>query len=389
MNALSWDFGKEVVRRVPEPGGDILFVAGEVSGDLHAAGVADAIREQQPARKLIGIGGNRMATAGVQLLEHIDGLAVMGFVEVLKHIPHHWRLLQVLKKRLSQGNIALVVLVDYAGFNMRVAQAAREAGVPVLYYVTPQVWASRAGRLPRLAKIVTKAACILPFEEALLRSHGIDATFVGHPLLDRAQHLPTQQEARAELGLPLHGEILALFPGSRKSELALHLDEFVATARELQRRRPGLTVVVATTPSTRLDPAQCPFQQVSGASFAVLRAATAGLLKSGTTTLEAAVVGLPHVVAYRMGAVSYAIARRIVTIPRIGLVNVVAGGEVSCEFVQDAVVATDMANALEPLLTEGSNERTAAVQGLAAVRAQLGTPGAAGRVANMALGLLP
>ena len=150
-------------------GGEVLFVAGEVSGDLHAAGVADAIRRLQPDRKLVGIGGNRMKAAGVQLLEHVDSLAVMGFVEVIKHVPHHWSLLGMLTQRLRQGEVALVILIDYAGFNMQVAKAARDAGVPVLYYVTPQVWASRAGRLPKLAKTVTKAACILPFEPALHR----------------------------------------------------------------------------------------------------------------------------------------------------------------------------------------------------------------------------
>ena len=366
----------------------MLFVAGEVSGDLHASGVAEIIRKVQPARKLIGIGGNRMAAAGVELIEHVENLAVMGFVEVVKHVPHHWKLLRILRERMSAGRTALVVLVDYAGFNMQVAKAAREAGVPVLYYVTPQVWASRAGRLPKLAKVVTKAACILPFEEALLRKHGIDATFVGHPLLDRAQELPTQPEARVQLGLPVDGELLAVFPGSRKSELSYHLDPFVETARELQRRRPGLNVVVATAPSLQIDAAQCPFPQISGASFTVLRAATAGLLKSGTTTLEAAVVGLPHIIAYRTSGMSYAIAKRVVTIPRIGLVNVVADREVSREFVQDALVPREMANALEPLLDVSSPERAAAVEGLASVRAQLGTPGAAERVAAIAMGMM-
>ncbi|MBC8085758.1 MAG: lipid-A-disaccharide synthase [Phycisphaerae bacterium] len=368
--------------------GEVLFVAGESSGDLHAAGVAEAIRKLQPERALFGIGGNRMRAAGVELIEHVENLAVMGFVEVVRHVPHHWKLLRQLRERMQRGHTALVVLIDYAGFNMQVAKAARDAGVPVLYYVTPQVWASRAGRLPKLARVVTKAACILPFEEALLREHGIDATFVGHPLLDRALELPTQAEARSQLGMRMQGELLAVFPGSRKSELAFHLEPFVETARELQRRRPGLDVVVATAPSMQIDSTRCPFPQISGASFRVLRAATAGLLKSGTTTLEAAVVGLPHVIAYRTSGISYAIAKRVVTIPRIGLVNVVANREVSREFVQHALVPVDMANALEPLLTEGSAERAAAVQGLANVRAQLGTPGAAERVATMAIGMM-
>lgn len=368
--------------------GVVLFVAGEVSGDLHAAGVADELRRHRPSVSMIGIGGNRMQAAGVQLLEHVDNLAVMGFVEVVKHVPHHWRLLRQLRARMVLGDVALVILVDYAGFNMQVAKAAREAGVPVLYYVTPQVWASRAGRLPKLARVVTKAACILPFESPLLQQHGIDATFVGHPLLDRALSLPSQAEARLQLALPTTGELLAVFPGSRKSELKFHLPDFMATARELQRRRPSLQVVVATPPGVTIPEAVCPFPQRTGESFAVLRAATAGLLKSGTTTLEAAVVGLPHVVAYRTSPITYAIAKRIVTIPRIGLVNVVAGREVSKEFVQDALNPRDMADALEPLLTETSEARATALKGLQDVRAELGTPGAAARVAAMAMELM-
>ena len=364
------------------------MVAGEVSGDLHAGAVADAIHRLQPERKLFGIGGSRMQAAGVELIEHVDNLAVMGFVEVVKEIPHHWTLLRQLRERMQRGSVVLAILVDYAGFNMQVAKAARAAGVPVLYFITPQVWASRAGRLPKLAKVVTKAASILPFEPSLLKQHGIDATFVGHPLLDRAVSLPTQQDARAELKLPARGELLAVFPGSRRGEIKLLLPDFLATAAELVRRRPGLNVVVATPPNVHIEAGICPYPQRSGASFTVLRAATAGLLKSGTTTLEAAVAGLPHIVAYRTSAVTYAIAKRVVTIPRIGLVNVVANRELSKEFVQSAVVPALMADALEPLLIEGSAERAAALHGLAEVRAQLGTPGAAGRVAAMAVGMI-
>lgn len=364
------------------------MVAGEVSGDLHAGAVAEAIRRLRPELKLFGIGGTRMQAAGVELIEHVDKLAVMGFVEVVKEIPHHWELLRQLRTRMQRGTVKLAILVDYAGFNMQVAKAARDAGVPVLYFITPQVWASRAGRLPKLAKVVTKAACILPFEPALLKQHGIDATFVGHPLLDRAQNLPTHRDARAQLDLPLDGELLAVFPGSRKSELKLHLADFMATADELVRRRPGLNVVVATPSGVKIENSLCPYPQRSGASFTVLRAATAGLLKSGTTTLEAAVVGLPHIIAYRASAITYAIAKRVVTIPRIGLVNVVADREVSKEFVQDALVPGKMADALEPLLSDGSAERAAALDGLAEVRAQLGQPGAADRVAAMAIEMI-
>jgi lipid-A-disaccharide synthase len=367
---------------------EILFVVGEASGDLHAGKVAEAIRAVHPTVPMAGIGGGHMRAAGVRILEDVERLAVMGFVEVLAHIPKHWALLRMLRERIASGTVGLVILMDYPGFNLKVAEVAHQAGIPVLYYITPQVWAWGANRLPTLARVVTKAAPILPFEEALLRAHGVDATFVGHPLLDRAQELPSMADARATLGLSPDGEVLAVFPGSRRAELARHLEPFVATARLLQQQRPGLEVVVSVAPTVRISAADCPFPLVSGQSFTVLRAATAGLLKSGTTTLEAAVAGLPHVIGYRTNPITYRIARRVVRIPHIGLVNVVAGREVSAEFVQERFVPDTVAAALHPLLDRQSSAHAAAQAGLAAVRATLGTPGAAHRVATMAMDLL-
>ena len=363
---------------------DVLFVAGEASGDLHAAGVARELRARRAPYRLVGIGGDAMRDAGVELIEHVEQLAVMGFVEVLRHIPKHWALLRDLKQRIRSGNTALVILIDYPGFNMKLAAEAKAAGVPVLYYITPQVWAWGAGRLAKLAQTVTRAAVILPFEEKLLSEHGVSTTFVGHPLLDRAERLPTRAEARAQLGVPDESTLLALFPGSRAQEIARHLEPFVATARELERRRPGLRVVVSAAPHVRLDESACPYPIVRSASFSVLRAADAALCKSGTTTLEAAVAGCPLVVAYRTNALTYVAARRLVKIPHIGLVNVVAGRQVAPEFVQDALAPNAMADALEPLLNCGSATRSQMVAELARVRESLGTPGAAQRVAAIA-----
>jgi lipid-A-disaccharide synthase len=366
---------------------EILFVAGEASGDLHAAGVARALSVAGSPYALSGIGGDQMRDAGVELIEHSEKLAVMGFVEVLKHVPLHYRLLRELRRRITSGRVALVILIDYPGFNMKVAAAAAAAGVPVLYYITPQVWAWGAKRLTELARTVTKAAVILPFEEKLLREHGIDATFVGHPLLDRALSLPGRDAARATLGVAQTDRVLALFPGSRAQEIARHLDLFVETARELQRRDPALKVVVSAAPHVSIPAERCPYPLVHSASFAVLRAADAAMCKSGTTTLEAAVALCPLVVAYRTSGITYAAARRLVRIPYIGLVNVVAGREVAREFVQSALVPARVADELEPLLDPASARRAAMIEELASVRAMLGQAGAAERVATIALEL--
>jgi lipid-A-disaccharide synthase len=311
----------------------------------------------------------------------------MGFVEPLKRLPRLARLRRQLRQRIESGRVALVVLIDYGGFNLRVAAMAADLGIPVLYYITPQVWASRAGRLRTLARTVTRAAVILPFEEKLLREHGIDATFVGHPLLDRVDSMPDRSAARRVLGVADDERLLALFPGSRSQEIARHLDPFVATARELQRRDPGLRVIVSSAPNVMIPSERCPFPLVRSASFSVLRAADAALCKSGTTTLEAAVAGCPLIVAYRTSGFEYAVARRLVKIPYIGLVNIVAGREVAREFVQDAMQPRQMADALARLLDCTSGERASMLDDLSAVRASLGSPGAADRVAAMALNL--
>jgi lipid-A-disaccharide synthase len=366
---------------------EVVFVAGESSGDLHASGVAAELRLLRPDLELTGFGGPLMEKAGVTLFDKYD-TGVMGFVEIISHIPRHYFLLQSLRERFEKNDVALVIVIDYPGFNMKAAAAAKDRGIPVLYYVTPQVWAWGENRLPRLAKIVTKAAVILPFEENLLRGHGIDATFVGHPLLDRAQNLPSKSEARKTLGLSDSHPVLALFPGSRQQEIERHIDDFVASARATEKSVPGLQVIVSVAPTITLDPSRCPYPLVHSASFTVLRAADAALCKSGTTTLEAAISDTPLVVAYRTSEISYLLARLMVTIPHIGLVNVVAGREVAREFVQNDLSPAKVSVELERLLDPGDVERARVLEGLKEVRGKLGTPGAAHRVAQMAADLV-
>jgi lipid-A-disaccharide synthase len=366
---------------------EILFVAGEVSGEQHAAGVARELIAAGAPYNLIGVGGDQMQAAGIRLIEHVSNLAHVGFVEPIKHLGQYRRLRRDLAAHITSGSVALVILVDYGGFNMKIAEVAARAGVPVLYYIMPQVWASRAGRMRSLAQTVTRAAVILPFEEQLLRANGIDATFVGHPLLGRAEASESRADARRAIGIDDEDRLLALFPGSRSQEIALHLDLFVATARELQRRDPALKVVVSAAPHVRIPPGQCPYPILSSSSFRLLRAADAAMCKSGTTTLEAAVALCPMVVAYRTDPITYAIASRVVKIPYIGLVNVVAGQRVAPEFIQNELVPATVADTLEPLLDRGNPVRQAMIDALDRVRGSLGEPGAAARVAAIALAL--
>ena len=366
---------------------DILFVAGEASGDSHAAGVAAEIQGMANGVRLVGIGGDRMEAAGVELIEHIRSLAVMGFVGILRQLPIHWSLLNDIRRRLHSGQVALVILVDYGGFNLHVAAAAKDAGVPVLYYITPQVWASRPGRIRSLAETVTKAAVIFQFEAELLSKNGIDAEFVGHPMLDHARDMPSRESARATLGISPARKLLVLFPGSRTQEIDRHLEPFVQTARLVQSRDPHVDVLVSRAPSITIDASRCPYPVVDASSWTLLRAADAALCKSGTTTLEASVAGCPLVIGYRAAPLDYMIAKQIATISAIGMPNVIAGRPVVPEFVQDDLDPGQMAPVLAELLDTKSARRVAMVEALAEVRAQLGTPGAAKRVAKIALDL--
>lgn len=364
---------------------EIIVIAGEPSGDANAAAVVRALRDAAAEFHFAGVGGDQMREAGVELIKHIDKLAVMGFVGVFKQIPRHWGLLHDLEDRFRAGNVALVILVDYGGFNLYVASAARAAGLPVLYFITPQVWASRPGRMRTLAENVTKAAVIFRFEEALLRQNDIDAVFVGHPMLDRAAAMPTRAAARAELGLPAEARVLALFPGSRRQEIDRHLGPFIETAKRLHASDPALQVIVSRAGGVEIDPAQCPFPVVTASSWAMFRAADAALCKSGTTTLEAAVAGCPLVIAYRASPLDFAIASRIATVTDIGMVNIIARRRIVPEFLQDDLDPSRIAPVLSELLEASNERRLTMLRELAAVRDSLGEPGAAGRVAELAL----
>ena len=366
----------------------IFVSAGEPSGDAHAAHVVAALQRAIPGIRVLAVGGEHLAAAGAEMLGRIEGLTVMGFVEVVRKIPAHLRLLRAVRARLARGDVKLVLLVDYPGFHQRVAAAAHALGIPVLYYIAPQAWAWRQGRVRWMRSLITRVAVILPFEEDFFRSHGVPATFVGHPLLDRLPAVPDRTAAKAALGLDPSRPVLGIFPGSRQQEVARMWETFRDAAERVVARRPEVQVVVAATPAGRY-PAPGDLRLVYGQPEACLAASDAALCKSGTTTLQAALSGTPLVVAYRVHGLSYALGRWLVSHIRwIGLVNLVAGREIAPEFVQGRVRADLLAEALLPLLQEGGAERTRQLEDLAMVRARLGEPGAAERVARMAREIL-
>ncbi len=370
----------------------VFVSAGEPSGDQHAGALIAALRTLAPGVAVEGVGGQHLAAAGARLMARIEDLTVIGFVEVVRKLPAHWRLLRSIRRRLAAGDVRLVILVDYPGFHLRVAEAAHRAGVPVLYYVAPQLWAWGERRVHRMARTVTRLAVILPFEEAFFSSRGVPATFVGHPLADRPPAAP-RAELRRQLGLDPGRPVLGLFPGSRAQEVARLWPAFLEAASLVRRQRPEVQAVVAATegasyPGGSGAEGADAVTIVRGRPRECFGAADAALCKSGTSTLEAAMAGTPLVVAYRMNPVSYLLARGLVRVRWIGMVNLVAGRPVAPELIQGAVRGEALARAVLPLLEPASAERQAQLEGLAVVRRRLGEPGAAMRAAELARALL-
>lgn len=364
-----------------------MILAGEASGDAHGARVAREIRRRWPGVEMTGMGGGGMARAGVRLLAGLDELAVMGFAEVLGRLPYFRRLERRLVRLLREETPDLVIPIDYPGLNMRITAHAARLGIPVLYYIGPQVWAWRAGRAERLSRLANRIAVILPFEAPLYRAHGGRARFVGHPLLDEEVRPDPESLARG-LGIEPGRPVLALFPGSRQQELRRHAGPFTATARELRRRVPDLAVIVSKVPSlAESEYRSFPFPTTEDAHS--LRAlATAGLVKSGTGTLEAALAEMPFAVAYITHPATFFLARRLVRVPHVALANLVAGDRVVPEFIQGKMSPSAVAGALEPLLDGSSAERRTMVAGLRGIRHALGSPGASARVVDLVEELL-
>ncbi|HXM37147.1 MAG TPA: lipid-A-disaccharide synthase [Gemmatimonadales bacterium] len=363
----------------------VYISAGEPSGDAHAAAVATALQRRLPGVELEALGGPLLERAGARVLDRMEDFSVVGFVEAIAKIPAHYRLLGRVKKAFQARRYDLVILVDYPGYHLRAAAAAAAAGIPVLYYIAPQMWAWGSWRVRRLAS-VRRLAVILPFEEAFFRERGVAATFVGHPLKDRPPP-PGRAEARRLLGLDPARPTLGLFPGSRAQEVTRHWAVFRAAAARVATARPDVQIVAAGAPGASY-PEPGAIMVHAGDPLPVFAAADAGICKSGTTTLEAAMADLPMVITYRVHPVSSFIAFRVLRVPWVGLVNLVAGYEVAPELLQGRATPAALAAAVLPLLDPGAPATRRQREGLRLVRERLGAPGAADRVADIAAGLL-
>ena len=384
-----------------------LIVTGEASGDTHASRLVSALKASGPCR-VRGVTGPALEAAGAERVVPMDDLAVIGFSAVLPRLPRILRAHARLLEELERFRPHACVLVDSPGFNLRLGPALKRRGARLFYYIAPQVWAWHPERAAAMARWVDRLAVVFPFEEPIFRRAGVNATFVGHPLLETLEPEVDAATLRKELGLGADQPLLGLLPGSREGEIRHHLGDLLRAAAKLRASRPALSVVVALAPGgpgaavvaargeeaaralvSLLPPGDhardglpADVRLVRGRTRAVQAAATACAVASGTATLETALQGTPLAIVYRVGAINYAIASRVVKLTRIGLPNIVAGADVAPELIQGDFTPERLAAALAPWLDDPvARARQRAALGV--VRERLGEPGASGRAARL------
>jgi lipid-A-disaccharide synthase len=373
---------------------EILIVAGEASADLHAARALIELRKLRPGLRAFGVGGPALRAAGLETLYPAEEISVMGLVEVLPRIPRLLAILGGLVRAARERRPRVALLVDLPDFNLRLAAKLKRQGVKVVYYISPTIWAWRKRRTAQIARVTDRMLCILPFEPEAYRGTGVQARFVGHPFAERP--LPAPRSAyRDALGLARDRTTIAIVPGSRPGEIARLLPHMLDAAERLRASHPDAQFVLPVAPTldrALLAPylaahAMLDLKLVDGRTEEAVGASDAALVKSGTATLEAGLMNRPMVVTYRMSWLSYLIARLLVKLTHVALVNLLVGREVVPELIQGEATGEKLAAALEQVLAQGP-AREAQLAGLLEVRATLGEPGAPERVAREVLEVL-
>ena len=363
----------------------LLVIAGEDSGDLHGAELLRELKARRPDLRIVGVGGPRMTPYLDRKLADVQDLAVVGFVEVIRHLPRLNRLFKAILAAAQEEAISDALLIDYPGFNLRLAKALRRdlPAVRLHQYVCPQVWAWKKGRIPELGTVLDTLFCLFDFEPELFRGYPVEARFVGHPLVELVHPECDREAFFAETGLDPRRPLVALLPGSRRGEIQRLLPPMAELVGRWQQARPEAQWVLPVAPTLATDFVRgylqgAPVVLVEGRTYAARAYADAALVASGTATLETALLGTPFAIVYRLNALTYQIAKRLVKVPHFGLANVVARREVAPELLQDEVNPERLGRELTRLLEPDEARRLRA--GLAEVRGHLGEPGAAARV---------
>ena len=377
-----------------DPGQKVLIVAGESSGDLYGAKLVEAMASLSPEVTFHGIGGKEMKRSGVNLLFSSSELAVVGITEVVEKMGHIWRAWRTMKRFIEDHTPHLAVLIDYPDFNLRLAKVLKNNAVPVLYYVSPQVWAWRPGRIKTIAKRVAKMAVILPFEVPIYQQAGVDVEYVGHPLLDILDPALSRKEARRQLGMPPENLLIGLLPGSREREVRALLPFLMGAAEIISREFPSCRFILPLASTIKRDLVQdviegnqLPLEVTEGRTFEVMKAADLLLVVSGTATLEGAIAGVPMVIIYRLSPITYLIGRILVKVKCIGLANIVVGKKVVPELIQSDVTPQRIAHEAEKILRNPTTKEEIEAE-FKLVKEKLGDGGGSQRLARIALQMM-
>jgi lipid-A-disaccharide synthase len=367
-----------------------MISCGEPSGDLYAGALARELRQQAPATEIYGFGGPRLAAAGGQLLGDYQGLAVTGLSEVLRTLPRTWRMYRHLIAEAERRRPDVFVAIDFADFNFRLGQALHARGIPVVYYISPQLWAWRPGRIQAMRRFVDQVLVIFPFEPPIYEQAGIPVQFVGHPLVELIGTPPSRAEVLSGLDLDPAAPTVGVLPGSRRNEVRATLPDLLDAAHRLTQAIDGVQFVIARAPGLDADLFAHPrvaglrLAMVEGDTDAVLASSDVVVTASGTATVQTALHGKPMVIVYRLSPLTYRLGRRFVMVDTFGMVNLIAGRRIVPELIQDDFTPGRVAGALQRFLIDTAYADETR-QALGEVRARLGGPGASARAASMVI----
>ena len=365
----------------------IMLVAGEASGDLHGGHLAESLKILRPDLELFGIGGVNMRKAGVSTLVDISTLAVVGIWEVLAHFKEIKGAFDRMRDILMTDPPDLLVLIDYPDFNLRLAKVAKKAGVPVVYYISPQVWAWRRGRVKKIAGLVKKMLVVFPFEKEFYDGANVECVFVGHPVLDEQSETRDREELSKAFGIDHARPVLGLLPGSRKKEVSFHLPVMVEAYRRLKASMPGLQAVIPVADTLDMESFE-PYiagiedvKLVTGDTNGVMALMDCAVVASGTATLQVGLHNKPMVIMYRLSPLTYRIGRLLIKVKYIGLVNLVLGGLVVPELIQDEANPENIGSVVSRTFTD-EKYRQEMIEKLKNIKPKLGGPGASMRAAQ-------
>jgi len=366
---------------------NLMIIAGEISGDLHGASLITEIKKIDPQIDISGIGGDKMRAAGMELSYHLNRMAFLGFLEVVKHIPFIKAVQKNLIEEVKKKGIKTVVLIDYPGFNLSIAKKLHRLGIKIIYYISPQIWAWGSGRIEKIKKLVDKMLVVFPFEEKLYSDNAVNVEFVGHPLLERLKKfdfLP-REKFFEKFELDKNKEILLLLPGSREQEVKSIFPEMIKAAEKISNEF-NLQIVIAC--SSNID--ENIFRDLTKLknlkflrdnTYNLLKYSKFGIIKSGTSTLEAGLFELPMVIVYKTSPLTYLIGKRLVKVNSIGMANIISGENVVPELIQNDVTSEKIYSEAKNIL---SNDRVyeSIKQKLGRIKEKLGTEGASERAAR-------